>query len=145
MPNSITESQVESLIDKAFVNVPRPDSVTSMEDIGCEDYEKQAINEFFFNRSREDINVNSLSEEYPGDYSAILFFMTEEGILYYLPQFMKLCIQHYDEVDVLPESLIVLFAGGRSGEEKEWLGRILAKLSNEQKAAIFNYLNYFYE
>lgn len=141
----MTVLEVLSLIDDAFSNISQPNIVADSENVLYENYEGRTVNDFFSGRYRDEITLNVLINKYPGDYSAALFFMTEEALLYYLPQFMKLCLLHYEEVDVLPLSLLTLFAGGRSQEEKEWLKRILVRLDDKQKLAISAYLTYSYE
>lgn len=71
----------------------------------CLDLERQEIKETFQNKRWEEINYNYLEKNYDGDKSACLNFMTYEAFRYYLPSYMLICIQSYEECDVLYEAL----------------------------------------
>lgn len=139
------KSVILILIEEAFADMPMPRQAVDTETIPYADYEGRRVNEFFSGRSREEITVESLKTDFPGDYSAALLFMNESATIYYLPQFMKLCVEHHDQVDILPLSLLALLSGGRSDEERDWLERLLAKLTNKQKAAVAGYLEYSFK
>lgn len=69
------------------------------------DLEREEIKELFKGKMWGEIDFEYLSNNYDGDKSACLNFMTEDGFRYYLPSYMLICIHNYDESDMLYDSL----------------------------------------
>jgi len=137
-------------IRKAFQSVPYPgdDGIVSSsldEDVAAS----------FRGRSWEALPLRAIFWE-RGD----IFVLTPEAFAYYLPAFMLACLDHYDEMDTLPDSLSHLLTVPEERPEsatsrasasespitpKEWrkyhLGYALA-LNEEQSAVVKRFLEY---
>ena len=56
-------------------------------------------------RTRFGTSLKDIRENYPGDESACLSFMTPEAFAFFLPLFMKFAVLEYDEAKNIPESI----------------------------------------
>ena len=61
---------------------------------------------FFAGRRWEDVSLDVLRDEYDGDASACLCFMSPQAFWYYLPAYMLIAIDAYDEADVVGHAAV---------------------------------------
>jgi hypothetical protein len=63
------------------------------------------IRDFFKGRNWWDVTLDILVDEYVGDASACLSFMAPVGMRYYLPAYLFIACEQYDEGDVISKEL----------------------------------------
>ncbi|SDR49108.1 hypothetical protein SAMN05444161_4580 [Rhizobiales bacterium GAS191] len=68
--------------------------------------EARQIAQYFRGKKWQDITLQGLKNDYVGDQSACLSFMTPEAFIYYLPAYLMLCINYPFESDMIYPSTI---------------------------------------
>ena len=89
--------QIEEAFDEGSPSPPNP----VVEKVPYLDLECRQIAAIFQGRNWRDISHETLWVQ-----SAALSFFTPEAYNYYLPAYLRAAILHYDEVDVLPDSIV---------------------------------------
>jgi hypothetical protein len=94
------------LIEAAFAERPYPgDDRIADSDPRYEDYEGHAVARFHRGKSWQEVTRASLEQQYPGDATACLAFMTPEGWQYYLPAYLLIALEG-DGGDSIGDALI---------------------------------------
>ena len=62
--------------------------------------------EFFAGKSWKEISAKLLRNEYIGDGSACLAFMSPKAFRYYLPAYMTIAITEYDDADMVADTAV---------------------------------------
>ena len=106
-------SDIKHLIEVAFghSDPPTPSSLVSGESI-----EAQQIRDFFVAKTWQQITLSSLQNQYIGDGSACLWFMTPEAVAYYLPSYLLLSCLEYYEADAISSEFVFKLAQVACGE-----------------------------
>jgi hypothetical protein len=60
---------------------------------------------------REAVTRKLLQLHMESDHSACIYFLSKDAFLYYLPAFVALVVEEFEELDLLPFSLIWYFTG----------------------------------
>ena len=108
--DSITLKQFSAreIITLAFKRTAPPDACQLVASAYPEPLQ---IRDFFNGRNWWDVTLDILVEDYVGDASACLSFMTIVGMSYYLPAYLLIACEQYEEGDViskeLPSSLLM--------------------------------------
>lgn len=86
----------------AGAEAPIPESVAPGEPWS----EAGRITAFFGGRRWEDVDLGALRDQYRGDGSACLYFMSAEAFRYYLPSYMVIALEDYDDADVVGQAAV---------------------------------------
>lgn len=144
MKNSEIEPLKRAII-KAFSDAIYPGDDGIVDDSGRH-LEKEQIKRFFKGKQWADISLHNLRNEYEGDESACLFFILGKTVQYYLPAYMLISLDQYDDADMIVDSVInVLTPISPSGEELEQFAMWAGSFSSEQRNVISRYLHYMKE
>lgn len=103
--------------------------------------EPMQIRDYFAGRAWWELSLKGFEEDYIGDPSACLTFMTPVGIGYYLPAYLLLAVEQYEEGDVLTQSLAYRLSLYISKDETYGL----SSLSIEKQTAIASVLQFLWE
>ncbi|AZL69161.1 DUF6714 family protein [Pseudomonas oryziphila] len=99
---SSRKKAIRNMIEAAFGREDAPNA-SSIVDSVCP--EPLQIREYFSGRSWWVLTLKGFHDDYVGDSSACLTFMTPLGIDYYLPAYLLMATERYEEGDVLTQSL----------------------------------------
>lgn len=139
--NTLSDAQLEMRfeVERAFgkKSPPKADEIIDTEFI-----EPIRIRDFFNGRAWWDITLETLWSDYSGDSSACLSFMSPKGRNYYLPLYLLLAVERYDEGDVVTldfASRLLMYAKDDScykistlnGEEMRAVAKVLQFLVSE--------------
>lgn len=98
----LKQSSIRESITFAFKNTVPPDACQLV----VSSYpEPLQIRDFFKGRNWWDVTLDILVDEYVGDASACLSFMSPVGMSYYLPAYLLIACEQYDEGDVISKEL----------------------------------------
>lgn len=89
-------------VEKAFKKEGAPDASQIVASLLPEPLQIRA---FFAGKQWWDLTLEGVCDDYIGDASACLTFMTPLGIDYYLPAYLLMAVERYEEGDVLTQSL----------------------------------------
>jgi hypothetical protein len=64
------------------------------------------VKSYFSGRNWRSINVESMKENYAGDPSACLSFMTPEAFRYFFPSYIRMAYMEYDVADAIFDVVI---------------------------------------
>jgi hypothetical protein len=93
-------------IESAFAPRPYPgDDRIADSDPRYESYEGHAVTRFHRGKHWREITLGHLREEYGGDATACLAFMTAEGWRYYLPAYLLIALE-WEEADAVGDTVI---------------------------------------
>jgi hypothetical protein len=93
-------------ITDAFADRPYPgDDRIADSDPRYDDYEGHAVARFHRGKQWREITLTHLREEYAGDATACLAFMTPDGWRYYLPAYLLIALE-WDEADAVGDAVI---------------------------------------
>ena len=105
-PSDLDRAVVRSRVELAFAERPYPgDERIAESDSRYESYEGHAVAAFHRGKRWKEITSRRLVEDYAGDPSACLAFMTPEGWRYYLPAYLLIALQP-DEADVIADAVV---------------------------------------
>jgi hypothetical protein len=100
--------------------------------------EAQYVAHYFKGKRWSDLTVEALRNDYEGDPSACLSFMTHEAFRYFLPGYLKMALIQYDVADAIFDT--VLFKLGGAANENTDLRLIVEGYNQAQLKAIAQYL-----
>jgi hypothetical protein len=133
-------------IVKAFASRSHPgDDRIALADDRHADYEGHRVATFFRGKDWRDVTYPWLAS-YPGDPTAILRFMRDEGFLYYLPAFLSLALDP-DAGEIRDAVSYALTAPGAdaSGGDRDRFRARMRRLSDDEKAAVTGVLRHLAE
>ncbi|MHA6159819.1 DUF6714 family protein [Pseudomonas sichuanensis] len=96
------QENIRTEVEKAFKKEGGPDSSQIVASLLPEPLQ---IRQFFAGKKWWDLTLEGFYDDYVGDSSACLTFMTPLGIEYYLPAYLLMATERYEEGDVLTQSL----------------------------------------
>ena len=134
----MNKNELLKRISHAFGNTEMPNgSLVGKSNLDWEDKEVIRILE---GKSWDSFGINVITS-CDVDLTAIIYRLTPVYFAYYLPSFMNLCLTHFDEIDILSDSLFsVLSLNVVEASEYE---SAFAKLSSEQKNIVLSFFEYF--
>jgi hypothetical protein len=93
-------------VERAFADRAYPgDEQIADADPRYADYEGHMVTAFHRGKHWQDISLRHLLDEYPGDPSACLAFMTAEGWRYYLPAYLLMALE-WDEAGAITDAVV---------------------------------------
>ena len=101
--------------------------------------EHNQVAAYFRGKHWSDVTLEWLND-YVGDPSACLWFMTPAAVRFYLPAYLRISLEHYHTSNAIPDAVIhmlELAATERNGE----VAQALDPLTQEQKRVIARYLH----
>ncbi|HED33572.1 MAG TPA: hypothetical protein ENJ08_05035 [Gammaproteobacteria bacterium] len=126
-------------IEKAFPLRPLPDviagNVTPYED------EYSYVEKYFKGKEWNSFTFKELYVNYQGPQDACLAFMSTAAFHYYLPGFMCIVINEYNEADLLVDTTLYSLAPAESESNSVKFDRFTQK----QRKAIINFITYLSE
>jgi len=134
-------AEIEALLLRAFPvdSPPTPDEVTDKAPSErC--LEREAIAQFFGNRSWSEISWHSLRDEYSGDPAACLGFMSHHAFRYYLPAYLRVCVLSGLDADATYDYTIDHLMPSKSLRSDDEFETLFAAFTEEQNQAIANVL-----
>jgi hypothetical protein len=102
--------------------------------------EKEEIARHFRGRRWQEISLEGLQSDYPGDASACLAFMTVEAFRYYLPAYLLILIDDFGHADVVYDSTIRKLTRSGDPAEKQLFHERFDAFSDQQKSTIAQFL-----
>ncbi|RLJ20787.1 hypothetical protein DJ031_04565 [bacterium endosymbiont of Escarpia laminata] len=110
------------------------------------DLERQRIMEFFKRKRWEDLSFQSIDSGYQGEGSVCLYFMTTEALRYYLPAYMVITLDEFDDAEFFADTVVRTLTPPEAGSEdfKQFIAWA-ASFSQEQREAVKQYLLYMSE
>lgn len=116
-------------------NGPPPvDAVVSKYEFG-RDPEREQISDFLQGRRWSDITMDDL-ENYIGQHSAILTFLTPLGFQYYLPAFLSLSLMDFERADDVPIRIMMWFCKWGAPDLHEFHLEMWKLLTRQQLDAV---------
>ena len=98
--------EVRASIAAAFADRPYPgDDSIAHSDPRYDDYEGHAVTRFHRGKHWRKITLPHLREEYAGDATACLAFMTPDGWRYYLPAYLLIALE-WEKADAVGDAVI---------------------------------------
>lgn len=132
------QENIRAEVEKAFKEGEVPDSSRIVVSLLPEPLQ---VRDFFAGKKWWDLTLEGFCDDYVGDSSACLTFMTPLGIEYYLPAYLLMATERYEDGDVLTQSLAYRLSLYIS---KDATYR-LSLLSIEKQKAIANVLRFLWE
>ena len=131
---------VKTQISTAFKNRSYPgDDYISYDQTGyC--LECLAVSNYFRGKTWEAISWADLSENYPGDPSACLGFMTTEAFSYYFPAYLLIATEHYDDSDTIPSVMIFKLQFPTDELDRAKFLEWVSSLSDSEKRSVRSFL-----
>jgi len=102
--------------------------------------EARQVADYFSDKKWQDITVRSLRADYIGDASACLVFMTPQAFRFYLPAYLLICIDEYNEADVIYDSTITRLIKSTEPTEATKFDDRFVTMALGQKQAIAAFL-----
>ena len=139
----MTEQILVQLIDAAFGNLPCPaeHAIGAHERGYC--LETDQIVDFFSSKHWRVISATALWNDYVGDGSACLCFMSPEAFRFYLPTYMMIAIREYQDSDLMADSAINALLPSASAHS--WWEKRVSVLTKQQREAAVAFLHYMQE
>ena len=121
-------------LEAAFRRVEPPPSIEP----NGRSYEAVRAANFFSGRHWQDVTLDLLQSDYPGDVSACLEFLAPEAGLYFLPAYLRICVVAYRASDMLPYTLERQLS--EKASTATHFGRLTNFLAIDQRRAVANVL-----
>ena len=100
------------------------------------------VEEFFRDRSWPEITLESLQDTYPGPPDACLSFMSAEAFRYYMPGFMSIFLEHWDQADAIADATVFVLVPTSDARLRAWQAERFEKFNSAQRRMIFDFLTY---
>lgn len=139
-------SRVEELrqtVERAFAERDYPgDERIADSDSRYRDYEGHAVTAFHRGKRWQEITLRHLREDYEGDSTACLAFMTPEGWRYYLPAYLLIALE-WKESDAIGDTVVFALTHPRARVES--YSRVATDLGLEPEAVLATHSERFEE
>jgi hypothetical protein len=110
-------ADLRRLVEQAFAAREYPgDDRIADSDPRYESYEGHAISAFHRGKRWQEITLRHLLDDYAGDPTACLAFMTPEGWRYYLPAYLVMALD-WEEADAIGDAVVGALTHPRSRSE----------------------------
>ena len=109
---------LENAVKKAFAKVQYPGSSNISAVGSIRHLEGEAIAQLLRGKTSEQVDLQFLKDNYSGDCSAILHFLSEPAFLYYYPSFLLISLKNFEQSDLLGLSSLYWFSKPNSEDEK---------------------------
>lgn len=141
-PQKINTKDLQSAIAIAFLdNIYPGDMCIANRDDDYPDYEGNQVATFLQGKKWNEINYESICTTYPGDQSAIIHFLSDEGFRYYLPAFLMMALNPTEAREMIDSLVSALTFTSDSSNTNRFENRITA-LSKEQQKVVINVLRF---
>lgn len=103
-------------------------------------HEAAAVSRYFSGRTIDDVTLDSLSSEYSHDPAACLSFLTPQAFALFLPAFMRIALEQYEEANAIPEVVISRLLHIADGTDIERKDVLVDSYSPAQKREVAEFL-----
>jgi len=103
--------------------------------------EARSVDQFFRGRRLSDVTLETLHSEYPHDPAACLVFMAAPAFAAYLPAFMRIALERYEDSGSIPEAVVHRLREMAEGRDEERRDEVVSKYSGAQLLAIAEFLS----
>ena len=133
---------VKKVIETAWTKAPYPGDENLRG--GGGGLEAEQVADFLRGKEWKDVSLTSLQSEYVGDGSACLSFLSAAAYRYYLPAYMLIAVDHYDDADVIADSAWSSLSPSypEGSEMYVWWHDRVSGFSSEQIRAIVEFLRF---
>jgi hypothetical protein len=129
-----SQETARQLVEAAFASRPYPgDEGIADSDPRYDSYEGHAVTAFHRGKRWQEITLRHLLDDYAGDPSACLGFMTPEGWRYYLPAYLLIALA-WDEGDIVADATVGTLTHPRARAES--FTRVADDLGLEPEAVL---------
>ncbi|MCG8295572.1 DUF6714 family protein [Pseudomonas entomophila] len=135
---SSKKQAVRAMVEAAFKKERAPDASRIVDSVYPEPIQ---IREYFSGKDWWVLTLNGFYDDYIGDPSACLTFMTPLGMKYYLPAYLLLAVENYYDGDVLT---LELSSRMRTYVREDDMYELSA-LSDEQKKAVAAAMSFIWQ
>ncbi|AZL74393.1 DUF6714 family protein [Pseudomonas oryziphila] len=94
------QGSIRKMVEAAFKKENPPDASEIISSLHLEPLQ---IKDYFAGKRWWDITLQGLFDDYIGDSSACLTFMTSAGVEYYLPAYLLMAVEHYYDGGIVTE------------------------------------------
>lgn len=140
MGNSIddTLSATRESVLKAFKNTKYPGNENLVPETSFHDSEENEIKAFLFGKHWSEVDWEIMNREYKGDSSAILALLTNEASIFYLPAFLQIALDSYDDADLtaLSPFNFVLYLDNDTTAVRKYIDSRVNRMTNEMLSSI---------
>jgi hypothetical protein len=141
----MTAEEVKLSIFEAWSGTTRPERAAIPSNPSGYYLECNQVADFFAGRNWFEVGLSELLNEYRGDHSACLNFMSPAAFAYYLPTYMLLALERYEEADLAAEAAVAAFAPISIPGVEGLRARRRAALTAAQQQAVGEFLEWFTE
>lgn len=146
--NYSIQEKIRKQIEKAFHDdeYPQKEELSRFkyyQGITC--LESQYVDEFLYRLDWRDLTLDSLVNSYKGDFTALHNFLTDQAFRYYLPAFLVIILESYEESDLLADNIVSVLANGRESSHSIENPLNFLSLDDVQIKATLDFLNYINE
>ena len=138
-----TETRKKQLLQKlgrAFPVTPKPVILAGRQPCGGDEY--TYVDEFFRDRSWNEITLEDLRNIYPGPPDACLSFMSAEAFQYYLPTYLAIFLEHWDRADAIADAAVFALVPTSDPRLRAWQAERFGQFTSAQRKVIADFLNY---
>jgi uncharacterized protein DUF6714 len=136
----VNADTLRALIADAWADVPMPAPAAVSYDASGRHLECNMVAEFFAGRRWTDITLGQLQNQYPGDPSACLSFMSPEAFRYYLPVYMAIAIDRHESSDLAAEAAVAALTPSEDASLAQYQATRWAGFNRNQREAIVAFL-----
>lgn len=121
------------VISNSFDDVLRPLDDNTVESSFENDVERRDLVMFLKGKTWRDLKLDTLLD-YKHDHTAVLSFLTPSGFQYFLPAFLIICIQNFEDADFIVDSTFLKFEkpNDKNYERICFLSWLVSKLTQRQ-------------
>jgi len=128
---------------ESFPLRPLPTQIAGKQTIYDDEY--SYVEEFFNGREWDTLSLQKLLNEYRGPHEACLSFMSAEAFNYYLPGFMKICIEEFDPEEILMDFVLYEITPNTNYDIEKFQLERFSTFNKEQIKTIVLFLDYMQE
>ena len=137
------ENILTNELENIFHNDAPPNSENILRNGSYEsNIESGYVVNFFNGKKWTDVTLNKFINDYEGDPSACLLFMSPEAFRYYLPLYLRICLVDYDNADVIYDTTLWRLIPSKNNMNREEFDELFNGYNGDQKALIAKILQF---
>ena len=136
----MTADEIRQHIESAFAAVPYPGDHQISYDTSGHHLECAQVAEFFRGKHWQQLTLHDLRDNYRGDESACLCFMSPEAYRFYLPAYMLFSLDPESLGHVIRDAAFYSLTPPDDANQRAWWQRRASVLDAAQCRAVLGYL-----